>query len=61
MATAYFLVLNKKKIYYSNLGNATPIRIKTAKKIEQQLKMLNCIIHHNLNRNFGRALATIVG
>ena len=42
MATAYFVGLKNKKIYYQYLGNATPITIKIAKKLEQQLKMLDC-------------------
>ena len=32
MATAYFVKLKKKKLYYQYLGNATPIKIKIAKK-----------------------------
>ena len=62
MAKAYFVGLKKKKIYDQYLGNATPLTIRIAKKkLEQQLKMLDCNIHHNLNRNCDRALARIVG
>ena len=32
MATAYYVGLKKKKLYYQYLGNATPITIKISRK-----------------------------